>query len=129
MKAIKWNLGFGFMSWFVPFFISIFFFSKEGSLQIDLFLFKTIMIVVGSLSGCFLLFRYFLLVDSNYIKEGIIIGISWILLNWILDILILLPMSKMPIEVYFIQIGFRYLSILFFAITLGAILEKKTQSK
>ncbi|PJZ83580.1 hypothetical protein [Leptospira harrisiae] len=129
MKAIKRNLGFGFLSWFLPFFISIFFFSKEGSLQIDLFLFKTIMIVVGSLSGCFLLFRYFLLVDSSFFKEGIIIGISWLSLNWILDILVLLPMSKMPIDLYFIQIGFRYLSILFFSITLGAILEKKTQSK
>ncbi|MBM9548256.1 hypothetical protein JWG40_14605 [Leptospira sp. 201903074] len=125
MKAIKWNLGYGFLSWFVPFFISIFFFSKDGGLQIDLFLFKTIMIVVGSLSACFLLYRYFLLVDSRFLKEGLIIGISWISINWLLDILVLIPMSKMPIHVYFIQIGFRYLSLLFFAITMGAILERK----
>ncbi|TGM52554.1 hypothetical protein [Leptospira vanthielii] len=125
MKAIKWNLGYGFLSWFIPFFISIFFFSKDGGLQIDLFLFKTIMIVVGSLSGCILLYRYFLLVDSKFLKEGLIIGISWISINWLLDILVLLPMSKMAIEVYFIQIGFRYLSLLFFAIAMGAILERK----
>ncbi|MBM9591345.1 hypothetical protein JWG41_12875 [Leptospira sp. 201903075] len=127
MKAIKWNLGYGFLSWFFPFFISIFFFSKDGELQIDLFLFKTIMIVVGSLSGCFLLYRYFLLVDSKFLKEGIIIGTSWISINWILDFLILLPMSKMQIDVYFIQIGFRYLSLLFFAIAMGSILEQKNK--
>lgn len=127
MKAIKWNIGYGFLSWFVPFFVSIFFFSKDGGLQIDLFLFKTIMIVVGSLSGCFLLYRYFLLVDSKFFKEGFVIGISWVFMNWLLDILVLIPMSKMPMDVYFIQIGFRYLSLLFFAIAMGAILERKVK--
>ncbi|EMY63011.1 hypothetical protein [Leptospira terpstrae] len=127
MKAIKWNIGYGFLSWFVPFFVSIFFFSKDGGLQIDLFLFKTIMIVVGSLSGCFLLYRYFLLVDSKFLKEGFVIGISWLFINWLLDILVLIPMSKMPMDVYFIQIGFRYLSLLFFAIAMGAILERKVK--
>lgn len=127
MKAIKWNIGYGFLSWFVPFFVSIFFFSKDGGLQIDLFLFKTIMIVVGSLSGCFLLYRYFLLVDSKFFKEGFVIGISWVFMNWLLDILVLIPMSKMPMDVYFIQIGFRYLSLLFFSIAMGAILERKVK--
>lgn len=127
MKAIKWNIGYGFLSWFVPFFVSIFFFSKDGGLQIDLFLFKTIMIVVGSLSGCFLLYRYFLLVDSKFFKEGFAIGISWVFMNWLLDILVLIPMSKMPMDVYFIQIGFRYLSLLFFSIAMGAILERKVK--
>ncbi|PJZ46859.1 hypothetical protein [Leptospira brenneri] len=125
MKAIRRNLGYGFLSWFLPFVISIFFFSKEGTLQIDLFLFKTIMVVVGSLSGCFLLYKYFLHIDSQFFKEGFIVGLSWISFNWILDILILLPMSKMPIDLYFIQIGFRYFSLLFFAIAMGSILERK----
>ena len=49
------NILYGFLTWLIPFVSAFFFYSKEGSLIIDIFLFKTIMIVVGAIIGAFLL--------------------------------------------------------------------------
>ncbi len=59
MHSIKHALVYGFLVWLVPFATAIPFYSRDGELVIDVFLFKSIMIVVGSLIGAFLLVRYF----------------------------------------------------------------------
>lgn len=115
---------FGFLTWVIPFVISFFFYSKEGQPVIDIFLFKTIMIVVGSITGAILLVIYFKKLTDNYLKEGILVGIAWFLMNIILDILVLLPMSKMPLGMYFSAIGLRYLVIPVMSIAIGYVAEK-----
>jgi hypothetical protein len=115
---------FGFLTWVIPFVISFFFYSKEGQPVIDIFLFKTIMIVVGSITGAILLVIYFKKLTDNYLKEGILVGIAWFLINIILDLLVLLPMSKMPLGMYFSAIGLRYLVIPVMSIAIGYVAEK-----
>lgn len=92
--------------------------------MIDIFLFKTIMIVVGSITGAILLVIYFKKLTDNYLKEGILVGIAWFLINIILDLLVLLPMSKMPLGMYFSAIGLRYLVIPVMSIAIGYVAEK-----
>lgn len=52
------NVLYGFLSWLIPFASSFFFYTREGKLTIDALFFKSIMIVVGSVSAAFLLVSY-----------------------------------------------------------------------
>ena len=127
MKKYLKNILYGFLAWLIPFVISIFFFSSEGGLTIDVFLFKTIMIVVGSISVAFLLVFYFKHIMTNYVKEGIIVGIVWFAVNILLDIIILIPMTGMSIADYFPQIGLRYLVMPVMSVMVGVVLTNKKQ--
>jgi uncharacterized membrane protein YpjA len=119
------NILYGFLAWLIPFVTSIFFYTREGVLTIDVFLFKTIMIVVGSTSAAFLLISYFKKIDTSYLKEGIIVGLTWFGINILLDLLVLIPMSGMSVADYFTQIGLRYLVIPVMSIMVGASLTNK----
>ncbi len=76
-------------------------------MTVDQFLFKSIMIIVGSIAAAILLASYFKKVNTAYLKEGIIVGLTWFGINILLDLLILIPMSGMSYSDYFIQIGGR----------------------
>lgn len=119
------NILYGFLAWLIPFVASIFFYTKDGKLTIDVFLFKSIMIFVGSICGSILLVSYFKKINDAYLKEGIIAGVIWFGMNILLDLLILVPMSRMSIANYFTQIGIRYLVIPAMSITVGTILTNK----
>ena len=123
-KYLK-NILYGFLAWLIPFVASFFFYTREGKLTIDIFLFKSIMIVVGSISAAILLVLYFRKINGDYLKEGIIVGLTWLGINVLLDLLVLIPMSGMSIADYFAQIGIRYLVIPVMSITVGAALENK----
>ena len=127
MKKYLKNVLYGFLAWLIPFVASFFFYSKEG-LTIDIFLFKSIMIVVGSISAAILLVSYFKKISAAYLKEGIIVGIVWFGINILLDLLILIPMSGMSIADYFTQIGIRYLVMPAMSITVGKSLENLSNS-
>ena len=115
---------FGFLAWLIPFLASFFFYSKDGQLNINIDLFKSMMVVTGMLSGTFLLVKYFRKVKNNFLSEGIIVGLIWFVINIGLDLIILVPMSKMTNSDYFMQIGLRYLSIPILAIGIGYLLER-----
>ena len=125
MKKYLKNVLYGFMAWFIPFVASFFFYTKEGKLTIDIFLFKSIMIVVGTISAAFLLVSYFKKINVDYLKEGIIVGLTWFGLNILLDLVVLVPMSGMSIPDYFAQIGLRYIAIPAMSIMIGAALANK----
>lgn len=129
MKKYLKNILYGFISWLIPFVASLFCYTREGTLVIDERLFKSIMIVVGSISGACLLISYFKKIEGRYLREGIIVGLTWLGINILLDLLILVPMSRMPIADYFAQIGLRYLAIPAMSIAVGAALENKLRTK
>jgi len=123
-KYLK-NILYGFLAWLIPFVASFFFYTREGELTIDIFLFKSIMIVVGSFWAAFLLVSYFKKIDADYFREGISVGLTWFGINIPLDLLVLIPMSGMSIVDYFTQIGIRYLAIPAMSIAVGTALENK----
>ncbi|MBI2411243.1 MAG: hypothetical protein HYV32_05120 [Candidatus Kerfeldbacteria bacterium] len=129
MTSIKKVLGFGVLTWLIPFILAFAFYTPQGEIRIDLHLFKSIMIVVASLVGSFLLVRYFKNVHKNYLKEGMRIGVLWLGMNLVLDVLLLIPMSHMSFGDYIAQIGLRYLMIPIFSIGFGMALENSQQNQ
>ena len=125
MKKYLRNILYGLLAWFIPFAASFFFYTRDGELTIDIFLFKSIMIVVGTFSAAFLLISYFKKINTEYFKEGIIVGLTWFGINILLDLLVLIPMSGMSIADYFMQIGISYLAIPAMSIAVGTALENK----
>jgi uncharacterized membrane protein YpjA len=124
MKNYLKIIFFGFLSWLIPFFGSFPFFGENG-LTINYDLFKSLMVVIGGLVGVILMVLYFKKCEKNFLKEGIIIGVIWLVMNWGLDFIFLLPMSKTSVKDYMMQIGLRYLMIPIISIGMGYILEKK----
>jgi hypothetical protein len=124
LKKYLKNILYAFLAWLIPFAASFFFYSKEG-LTIDIFLFKSIMIVVGSFSAAFLLISYFKKIGADYLKEGIIVGILWFSINILLDLLVLIPISGMSVADYFTRIGIGYLAMPAMSIAVGSALANK----
>ena len=124
-KLIFTNLALGFLSWFIPFIFSCMFFIPEGKLMISQELFKSIMIVAGTLTGCVLLFQYYKQVDTDFVKQGIIVGCTWLFLNLILDVIVLIPLMKVSFIHYFKEIGLAYLAIPIISVAMGYLLKNK----
>ena len=125
MKKQLRNILYGFIAWLIPFAASFFFYTREGKLTIDIFLFKTIMIIVGSITGSILLIFYFRKIETDFFKEGIAVGAVWFSLNILLDLAVLIPMSGMSLPVYFTQIGLRYLVMPAMSMAVGTALADK----
>jgi hypothetical protein len=126
MKSIKKAIVFGFLSWLVPFIFSFLFFSPKGELLINQLLFKNIMVVSATWFTAFLIIKYFKIVDKNYVKEGLLLGFLWMVMNLVLDMVTLVPMGK-AIGDYLPQIGLGYLMIPAMTILAGKILENKNK--
>jgi hypothetical protein len=126
MKSIKKALILGFFSWLIPFLFSFLFFTPKGELLINQLLFKNIMIVTASYVSAFLIVKYFKTVDKNYVKEGIMLGVLWMIINLVLDMVTIVPMGK-PLGIYLPQIGLGYLMIPAMTILAGKILEIKNK--
>jgi hypothetical protein len=119
------NVLLGFLSWLIPFAVSFFFFKPDGSMVVAHDVFKSIITVVGIMSGCYLLFRYFKIVESDFITNGFIVGWSWFVINIVLDTIVLIPMMKTTFPDYFMSVGLNYFSIPIISITIGYLLSRK----
>jgi hypothetical protein len=126
-KIIIKNLLLGFLSWSIPFAVSFLFYKPGGELVVPYATFKSTIMLVGVISGCYLLFRYFKFVDSDYIKNAVIVGLSWFAINIILDAVILIPIMRTSFANYFMSIGLSYFSIPIISITMGYLLDKKVK--
>jgi uncharacterized membrane protein YpjA len=125
-KYLKISL-FGFLIWLIPFVVGFLFYSPEGEIRIDPLVFKAIMTVVATITEVVLLVSYFRKIDKNYLPESIMVGLIWFALNIVLDLLILIPMSKMAIGTYFTQIGMQYLTIPTISIAIGLVTKIATE--
>ena len=67
------------------------FYTKEGMLTVDIFMFKSIMIVVGSITAAFLLVAHFKRIKEYDFREGVAVGITWLGINIGLDLIFLIP--------------------------------------
>lgn len=124
-KLMIKNVLLGFFSWLIPFAASFLFYKPGGELVVTYSTFKSAIMVVGAVSGCYLLFHYFKTVESDFIRNGVIVGLSWFTINIILDAVILIPIMKTTFEEYFMSIGLSYLSIPAISIAMGYLLRRK----
>jgi uncharacterized membrane protein YpjA len=118
------KLLYGSVLWLVPYVISI---PLLPLMQSDNVFFKTIMIVVGSLTGALLTAHYFKDVKQDYLREGILVALIWIAINWALDFAALLTFTGQSIPRYFIEIGLRYLAMVWPPVAIGWLLSRKLE--
>ena len=117
---------FGFILWLVPFITGFLFVDRSGNFLIPETFFKSIMIVEGSLIGVILAVRYFRDINVDHIKEGIILGMVWLVINLALDMgMVFAGFFPLSVVQYFTDIGLRYLTMPIYTIGLGLALEGK----
>lgn len=124
-QLILKNAWLGFLSWLIPFVVSFLFYKPGGELAVPYAVFKSSITAVGVLSGCYLLYRYFRFVDVDFIKNGVIVGLSWLAINLIFDTVILIPIMKTTFGNYFMTVGISYFSIPSISLTMGFLLAGK----
>jgi len=117
-----------FLTWLVPFVCALPFYGPDG-LMIDQQLFKSIMIVVGSITAAILIIWCFRPVENNFKREAIVTGIVWLLANWILDLIVLVGLLGMALPDYAGQIGLRYLVIPAMVIAAGIVADEAVKRK
>ncbi len=125
-KLFTRNVLLGLLSWLIPFGVSFLFYKPGGELVVPYATFKSIIMVVGTISGCYLLFRYFARVESDYVRNGMIVGLSWFAINILLDAVILIPMMNTSFHEYFMSIGLSYIAIPAISLTIGTMLANQT---
>ena len=111
-----------FLTWLVPFVCAIPFYGKDG-LLIDIQLFKSLMIVVGSITAAILIIWLFRSVEIGYTREAVITGVTWLLTNWVLDLIVLVGLLGMNLPDYAAQIGLRYVVIPAMVIAAGVVAD------
>jgi uncharacterized membrane protein YpjA len=126
-KLMIKNILLGFLSWLIPFAVSFLFYKPGGELIVAYATFKSVILIVGTISGCYLLFRYFKLVDQHFISNGIIVGLSWFAINILLDAIILMPIMKSTFAAYFMSIGMGYVAIPVISIAMGYLLDNRNR--
>jgi len=104
-------VGYGLILWLIPFAVAVPLMGRDGVPWVGLFLFKSIMLVVGSAVGIGLLRKAFARAGRDYAALGLRTALIWTVMQWVLDAAILLPLSGQSIGDYIRQIGLGYLSI------------------
>lgn len=117
----------GLLSWTLPFVISFAFFKHDAAtgkveLAVSRELFKSAMVVCGSLCGTWLLSRV-LHPGEATLRSGLALGAYWMALNWALDYTLLLPLSGQSVGEYAADIGLRYLVAPISGACLGAMAQ------
>ena len=110
---------YGIVTWLVPFLVSIPLMGPGGQSVLPLGVFKSLMMIVGSAVGAWMLVRVFH--QALLFKyTALMIGLFWLGINIVLDLLVLLPIAKMSIPDYFGEIALRYLIIPIMAVAIDA---------
>lgn len=120
------RLGYGAILWLIPYVTAI---PLLPLMPSDNVLFKTIMIVVGSLVGAVLTALYFKGVDKDFLREGLTVAAVWIVVNWLLDFAALLPFTDQPLSRYFLEIGLRYTAMVWPLVAMGWVLSRKLEQR
>jgi hypothetical protein len=112
----------GLASWAIPFVAGLVFYDQTGQLWVDIFLFKSVMIVIGALAGAWLLLRAFRHLRPSF-GNGLGLGALWFAINCTLDLAILVGVMGMGAGEWASGIGLRYLVIPIIAAAMGRIGE------
>lgn len=115
---------FGFLVWLIPFLVSFFVFPLKATMRP---LFESIMPLVLTIVVIILAYYYLKNLDANYIKEGVLIGIIWFIINIAIDLFIFLPPSPMQMSFadYMMDIGLTYVIIPVITIGMGLMADNK----
>jgi hypothetical protein len=112
----------GFLVWLICFIIGFIVWPLHES---HFMFFKSIMVVSSTIVGILLLAHHFRGISSNFVKEGIVVGVIWFVVNIVLDLIVLVGILKTPLVEYLISPGIGYLNMPVISIGIGYILSRK----
>lgn len=116
---------FGLLIWLIPTIIS-FLISYLNILS----LFDIIVAVVVAATVIGFSYLYFKDIDGNFVREGIIIGVIWVLVSIILDlVLIIVGVTKLSLANYVIYVAPVYIIIPAITIGFGLYKDQNKQDK
>ena len=123
MRNIKKALLYGFVLWLIPFVVAVALFRVRNTNRP---LFDSIMPVVLTVCVMWLLHLYFRAATGDSLREGVRLGLLWLLMSLALDY----PMfsygpMKMSLAAYLSDIGVTYLLIPAATIGVGLLLREK----
>lgn len=125
MSSRNWKtiMLFGFLIWLIPFVVSFFIFPLRSSSRP---LFESIMPVVLTSAVVLFTVRYLHKINREFVKEGIFIGIVWLVISLVIDLILFMPESPMQMTLsdYVMDIGITYLIILIIPVGSGYLMEK-----
>lgn len=118
MKSIKSALLLGFFDWLLPFAVSFVIFPLRKN---NYYLFESLMVIVVVFAAVWFTIHYFRKVESNSVREGVLLGLLWLVINLAIDLILFLPQSpmQMSFSLYISQIGIKYISIPIITIGFG----------
>jgi hypothetical protein len=118
---------FGFLVWLIPFLVSFVVFPLKATMRP---LFESIMPLILTIIVIILAYYYMKNLDANFIKEGIIIGLAWFIINIAIDLVMFLPKSPMHMNFtdYIMDIGLTYLIIPVITIGFGYLAQNKSNT-
>jgi hypothetical protein len=117
------------LTWLIPFLVAIPFYTRDGALLVDAALFKSLVTVTGSVTAAALTIWFFSIVNGSYMREAVITGVCWLVLNRTLDALVLGVLMGMTPADYLSQTGLRYLMIPAMVIATGVVIYKDAVKK
>jgi len=127
MTSIKRALLFGLLVWLIPFAVAFVIYPiRESSRP----LFESIMPVTVAAATVVFAVLYFRQVARQHLREGILIGLIWLVMCLAIDMPLMLlggPMQMTPSE-YIADIGVTYLMIPVITIGMGAVLGQRGRS-
>lgn len=117
---------FGFLVWLIPFLVAFVVFPLRTGMRP---LFESIMAVTVAIVVVILAYHYLKGMETNFVKEGVIIGIAWFIINIAIDLVMFMPASPMHMSLadYMMDIGLTYVMIPAITIGMGYIAQNKAQ--
>lgn len=128
MHSLKKSILFGFLVWLMPFIVAFLIFPIHESHRP---LFESIMPLVITISVVVFSYLYFKNVDKNIKAEGAKLGIIFLLISLIIDLIVFMPNSPMHMNLleYINDIGLTYLMIPVITIGMGYAINREKNKK
>lgn len=139
-KNVKFFL-FGVLSWIPSYLLFLFFQSRGLTVYVflykslpasisplDIVVYKTLSMLLMAAVGGVLLVLYFRSLSGNQFREGVRVGVIWLVINVLLDMMFLIPKSGISFESFFTGIylpafGLGYLLLPVMSITMAYALK------
>ncbi len=126
MRSLKSAILYGLAVWVIPFVVAMIAFPLREN---DRAFFESIMPVAVTLAVVLFTVKYFHRVEKDFVKEGIWLGIVFLVVSVVIDLLLFSkgPMA-MPLISYIKDIGFTYLAMPVVTVGVGCLLHRRLHS-
>lgn len=128
MHSLKKSILFGFLVWLLPFIVAFLIFPIHESNRP---LFESIMPLVITISVVGFSYLYFKSVDKNIKREGAKLGVVFLLISLVIDLIMFMLNSPMHMSLsnYIADIGLTYLMIPIITVGMAYVIDREKNKK